>query len=65
MSMAEFIRTYAVYAVAAVAFIFGMAIGHTRGRIAGIREQAFMAQEQSTRELWHELMGSFKKEDKA
>ena len=62
--MAEFIRMYAVYIASVIAFVLGIVVGHMRGRIAGIREQAYMAQQQSTREMWLEFMNRFRKEEK-
>jgi hypothetical protein len=63
MNMPEFIRNYAIYVASVIAFSLGMVIGHMRGRIAGIREQAYMAQQQSTREMWKEFANRFKRED--
>jgi len=62
--MTEFIRTYAIYVASAMAFSLGMAVGHVRGRLAGIREQAYMAQQQGTQQMWMEFMNRFKKEEK-
>lgn len=60
--MSEFIRTYALYLAALLSFIFGMMVGHWKGRIAGMQEQAETMHRADSNNLWKEMMDRFKEE---